>query len=169
MAISPCVNTPIVTGIVSLVPADFRAAFPEFTGLTDPQLLMAFSLATLFLNNSCCGVVFNATLRESLLNLLTAHIAFLNYGSNDGAGNVTPAPGIVGRVNTATEGTVSVGAEMIATANSSFYLQTKYGAMYWTATARFRTMRYVAPVVTCDTPWGEGVPGFFGGGPGCGC
>lgn len=167
MAIVPCTSTPIQTGIVQFDPVEFVAAYPEFTGLTNPQMTNGFNLATLALNNTCRGRVFNAALRQSLLYLLTAHICKLMYGTNDGAGNVTPPQGIVGRINTATEGQVSVGAEMIATANSSWYLQTQYGAAYWTATARFRTAIYIAPVPTGDGPWGEGFNG--GGFPGGGC
>jgi hypothetical protein len=162
MSIIPCTSTPIQTGIVQFVPADFRVAYPEFTGLTDGQLTTSFNLATLFLANTCRSRVFNAALRESLLDLLTAHVAKLNYGTNDGAGNVGPPQGVVGRINTATEGQVSVGAEMVATASSSFYLQTQYGTMYWTATARFRTAIYVSPLPTGDGPWGEGWGGFGG-------
>lgn len=165
MSIVPCTSTPIQTGIVQFIPADFRTAYPEFTGLTDGQLITCFNLATLALSNTCSGRVFNAALRESLLNLLTAHIAKLQYGTNDGAGNISPPQGIVGRINSATEGQVSVTAEMVATARNAWYLQTQYGAMYWTMTARFRTAIYVSPLPTGDGPWGEG---FGGGGP-CGC
>lgn len=163
MSIIPCTPTPIQTGIVQFVPADFRGAYTEFTGITDAQLTTCFNLATLALANTCRSRVFNAALRESLLNLLTAHITKLQYGTNDGAGNISPPQGIVGRINTATEGQVSVGAEMVATASSSWYLQTQYGAIYWTATARFRTAVYVAPIETGDGPWGEG----WGGPRGC--
>lgn len=162
MGITPCTSTPIQTGIVTFLPADFVALYPEFTGLTNGQMTNAFNLATLALANTCSSRVKNAALREVLLNLLTAHICKLLYGTNDGAGNVTPAQGIVGRINTATEGQVSVGAEMIATANSQWYLQTQYGAQYWASTARFRTAIYVSPLQTGDGPWGEGF-----GGAGC--
>lgn len=171
MAIVPCSNTPPQLGIVQFDPAEFVAAWPEFAGLSNVQMQNAFNLATLYLANTCQGRVFNAQLRQTLLYLLTAHIAFLNSGTNDGAGTVTPPPGVVGRINAASEGTVSVNAEMVATASSAFYLQTKYGAQYWDATARFRTAVYVSPVITSDGPWGEGFGdggGFFGG-PGCGC
>jgi Protein of unknown function (DUF4054) len=169
MPVIPCTNTPIVQGIVTFDPAGFRTLYPEFTGLSDSQLNQAFALAQLYVNNTCGSRVCNANLRETLLDLVTAHLAFLNYGTIDAAGIVTPAPGVVGRVDKATEGTVNVSAEMVATANNQFYLQTKYGAMFWEATARFRTMIYVAPVQSCDTPWGVwGGDGGFGGG-GCGC
>jgi hypothetical protein len=153
---------------VTFDPAAFVAMYPDFTGLTNLQMQNAFALAELYVNNTCGSRVRNANLRETLLGLVTAHIAFLNYGSIDAAGNVTPAPGIVGRVNQASEGTVSVSAEMVATAASAFYLQTKWGAQFWSATAPFRTAVYVAPLQTCDTPWGGNTFDGFGGG-GCGC
>lgn len=162
MSIIPCTSTPIQTGIVVFVPAAFRTLYPEFTGLSDAQLNNAFNLATLALANTCRSRVFNAALRETLLNLLTGHVAKIMYGTIDAAGIVTPPQGIVGRINSATEGAVSVSAEMIATANSQWYLQTQYGAMYWNATARFRTAIYVAPLPTGDGPWGEGFGGSCG-------
>jgi len=143
------------------VPADFVALYPEFTGLSSAQLNQGFALATLALANTCCGGrVSNAALRETLLNLLTAHVSKLLYGTNDGAGNISPPSGVVGRINAATQGAVTMAAEMIATANSQWYLQTQYGAMYWTMTARFRTAIYVAPLPTGDGQWGEGFGGF---------
>jgi hypothetical protein len=165
MSIVPCTSTPIQTGIVNFVPAEFVVSYPEFTGLMNAQMANAFALATLALANTCSGRVFNAALRQSLLYLLTAHICKLQYGTNDGAGNITPPQGIVGRINAATEGQVSVAAEMVATARNAWYLQTQYGAMYWTMTARFRTAIYVSPIPTGDGQWGEG---FSGCGPG-GC
>lgn len=170
MAIVPCSNTPPVLGIVQFVAAEFNAAWPEFAGLSVQQEQNAFNLASLFLANTCQGRVFNAQLRQTLLYMLTAHIAFLNSGTNDGAGNITPPPGIVGRINTATQGSVSVGAEMVTTADSTFYMQTKYGAQFWAATARFRTAIYISPYITNDGPWGEGPygGGFGPWGGGCG-
>jgi hypothetical protein len=162
MPIVPCTSTPIQTGIIQFLPSEFVAAYPEFTGLTNAQMTTAFNLATLALANTCRSRVFNAQLRETLLFLLTAHIAKLQYGTNDGAGNVSPPQGIVGRIDAATEGQVTVSAEMIATARNSWYLQTQYGAMYWNATARFRTAIYVAPITTGDGQWGEGFGGGFG-------
>lgn len=102
-----------------------------------------FALATLQLVAGCASRVRDAVQRELLLNLLTAHITFLMNGTNDGAGNITPPPGIVGRVSDATEGTVSVSAQFEGPAAAQYYLQTKYGALYWAATARYRTMLYV--------------------------
>lgn len=169
MSITACPpNTPIQRGIVVFVPATFKTMFPSFATVADASLSMAFDLATLQLNNSCCSRVTDAALRERLLNLLTAHIAALAFGEN---GN--PPAGIVGMVNKAQEGSVSVGTDVgTIVYGQAYYLQTQWGFLYWQSTARFRTMVYIpAPVVCADL----GVNGPFNGnyyGPddgGCGC
>jgi hypothetical protein len=84
----------------------------------------------------------------------------------------TAAPlGIVGRINQAAEGDVNVSAEWQAppNANQAYFLQTKYGADYWTYTARYRLGLFVAappgaynPLAGFGIgPWG---PGGFGRG-----
>jgi hypothetical protein len=90
---------------------------------------------------------------------------------------ITPPLGIVGRINNASEGDVSVASEWSAppNANAAYFLQTKYGADYWTMTARYRTALFVpAPARAYNPliglgpgPWGGG-SGPWGGG-GCGC
>lgn len=70
----------------------------------------------------------------------------------------SPPAGIVGRIASATEGSVSVAAEYDAPPNASqaWLIQTKYGAEYWSATAKYRTARYVPNRNTNPTPglWG---------------
>lgn len=79
-------------------------------------------------------------LQSTLLNLLAAHIAQLLAPPANGG---VPS-GIVGRINTATEGSVSVGADLPGiTASSAWFAQTTYGLMFWQATAPWRTFRYV--------------------------
>lgn len=147
MPVTPCTSTPPVHGVVTFDPAAFKVDYPEFEGIDAGVLGRNFTRATLQLNNSCGSLVCDANVRELMLELLVAHITMLNQGTNDGAGNVNPAQGVVGRVASATEGSVSVAAEYDAppNANQAYYIQTKYGAEFWTATARFRTMRYVLP------------------------
>lgn len=156
---------PIVTGVVVFSPTAFKAAFVSFATVADPSLSLAFNLATLQLNNSCGSRVCDATLRESLLNLLTAHIAALMFGEN---GN--PPAGIVGRIDKAQEGSVSVSADMgTVVYGQAYYLQTQWGAMYWQSTARFRQMIYVpAPPVCADFGVNGGPYGILPTG-GCGC
>lgn len=167
MPVAPCPTPcpPEVRGIVVFDPAEFIAAWPDFTGLRNPQTANAFSLATLVLNNSCGSIVSDATQRMALLYMLTAHVAFLVYGSNDGATppNIIPPPGIVGRINAAAEGSVNVQAAYSSEVSQSeaWFIQTKYGAMFWQATSFLRTMHYVgAP--DCG-PNGPGFPFQWGG------
>lgn len=167
MAIEPCPSsTPVTRGIVTFDPAVFKAAFPMFATVADAALTMNFGLSQLFLNNSCRSVVIDANTRQTLLNLLVAHITALFQGINGAA----PA-GIVGRVSDATEGSVSVSAAFPENPNAAWFDQTPWGAMYWAATAPYRTFRYIPPPAVCADFPGGGVfpigPNFPGGG--CGC
>ncbi|KAG0923688.1 hypothetical protein G6F32_014183 [Rhizopus arrhizus] len=126
-------------GIVTFDPAEFKELYPSFASLTDAQLTQSFHLATLYLNNTECSKVPDVAQRKTLLYLLTAHIAKMAYGE----GGQSPS-GLVGRVSSATEGSVSVSSDYSAPAGSAqWYLQTPYGAMYWEATAWLRVGRYV--------------------------
>lgn len=162
---SPC--PPITRGIVQFDAPEFVAIYPEFTGLTNPQMQTQFNGAALLLNNSCVSRVQDANKRLQLLYMLTAHLCLLNCGTNDGAGNVTTPQGIVGRIADATEGSVSVSAEWASTISESmaFFSQTKYGAMFWQSTKSYRTAHYIPP--PSDGPNGPGFPfgfGWFDGG-----
>lgn len=160
MSVGPCVSTPPVHGVVIFDPAAFIVEYPEFAAIPSGLLTRNFNHATLQLDNSCGSLVRDANKREILLDLLTAHLTFINQGTNDGAGNVTPPYSVVGRLATAQEGSVNMGAEYDAPPNASqaWLIQSKYGAEYWSATAKYRTMRYIpAP---CDNvvprgPWGR--------------
>lgn len=142
MSVAPC-PTPSQPphGVVVFDPAVFKAAYPEFVTLGDAVLIANFDLATLQLNNSCGSTVSDAALRETLLNLLVAHITTLRNGANG-----QPPPGMVGRIGYAIEGSVAATADMGPQVyGQAYYNQTQWGAMYWTATARFRSLRYVPP------------------------
>lgn len=126
-------------GVVSFDPAAFKARYPEFTTLDAGLLQSYFDETALLLDNTESSRVREVEIRKPLLWMLTAHIAFLNGGANGQA----PTP-LVGRVASATQGSVSVSLDMPSgSANSAWYMQTKYGAAFWNATARFRTMRYL--------------------------
>lgn len=165
MPVVPCTNTPPVIGEVVFDAAVFKTLYPEFTGIAGGALVQNFARATLQLVAGCSSRVVDANQRELLLNLLTAHITFLTNGTNDGAGIITPPPGIVGRVSDATEGSVSVSAQFDGPQPAQFFLQTKYGAEYWSSTARYRTMLYVpGPAIGYQGVAGGNWPGAFGGG-----
>jgi hypothetical protein len=140
MSIVPCTPTTPVHGVVVFEPAVFKIDYPQFATVSNSALLLNFGLATLQLSNTCGSRVCDAVQRESLLNLLVAHITTLLNGING-----QPAAGIVGRISDATEGSVSVSAKWDGTASQAqaYYLQTQFGAMYWQSTARYRQMLYV--------------------------
>ncbi len=159
MPVIPC-PTPApqpVHGIVQFDNAEFIAAWPEFTGISSARNQVAFNFATLLLNNSCGSLVCDANVRMSLLYILTAHIGFLINGTNDGAGNVNPPYQVVGRLASATEGSVTAAVEYSSEVSESeaFYIQSKYGAMFWQMTAQYRTMHYIGP-----PSFGPNGPGF---------
>lgn len=163
MSVIPCPpSTPVVHGVVTFNPTTFKAAFPEFATLADAALSMNFSFATLQLNNGCRSLVCDALTRETLLNLLVAHITQLRNGING-----RPPAGIVGRVDSAREGSVSAHADMgTVVYGQAYYNQTQYGLLYWQSTARWRTMRYIPPPPTCADFAGTGPLPF---GSGCDC
>lgn len=123
--------------IAVFVPVDFKAAYPMFATLSDPQLNEAFSLATIYLRNDGSGPVRTVPAQTSLLYMLTAHISQIMYGVNG-----EPPSGIVGRISSASEGSVSVGTEWPTTANNAWFLQTPFGANFWQATAAYRMVHY---------------------------
>lgn len=170
MPVVPCAPVTPVFGIVDYDRTEFLAAYPEFTGIAAQSLANDFVGATFLLNNTCCSRVQDANQRMYLLYLLTAHIATIFQGKNDGAGNIVPPLGIVGRINSAAEGDVNVSSEWNAppNANQAYFIQTSYGSLYWTATARYRLAIFVpAPPDAYNPLAGYGI-GPWGPGGSCG-
>lgn len=136
---------------VTFDPTAFVARYPEFAPLTMDQLQAYFNEACLYCANNTCNPAFADGTLATLLNMLTAHVAWLN-APRDGNGNPAatgqPAAPIVGRISSANQGSVSVQADMgdtnAGSPSQAWYMQTKYGAAYWAATAQYRTARYSA-------------------------
>lgn len=125
--------------IVAFDIAAFRERYPELSSVSDSLLNAYFVEATVYLNNTDTSPVTDIAVRAVYLNMLVAHIAALNSGVGGQA-----ASGLVGRVTSASEGSVSVSVDAgPSSASSWWYLQTPYGAQYWQATAPFRTIRYL--------------------------
>lgn len=116
--------------------------YAPFAATVDQDQAQAyFDIATTLHRNDGGGPVNDATQQLNLLNMVTGHLAALF---------APPAPaqsatGLVGRINSATQGSVSVQAAYSNNVSEqmAFFIQTKWGAMYWVATAPFRTMRYM--------------------------
>src|ERR1035437_5098852 len=125
--------------------AVFIARYPEFAAVSEPLAQAYFDEAGLYFANQ--GWTGSLPSAPTLLNMLTAHIAWL-YAPRDANGNPSStgqtASPLVGRITTASEGSVSVGIELTSSASPSeaFFTQSKYGTSFWQATAQYRTMRY---------------------------
>jgi len=120
--------------------AGFVAQFPEFAYLTSDQVQIWWNVASSQHMGGAGNHVCDPTQQTNLLNFLTAHYVKIfgpppaSGGSND----------LVGRISNASEGSVSVQAELPQDIpqGSAFYTQTKYGLAYWSMTAPYRTFRY---------------------------
>jgi Protein of unknown function (DUF4054) len=131
----------ITPGIVVFDPVAFVATYPSFSTVPSGALTANFNAATLFLTNTYGSVVRDEPTRAMLLNLATAHITALLNGVNGAAPD-----GTVGRITSATQGSISVSTEMQAMSESaSWWQQTSWGAMFWAATIGYRTARAVGP------------------------
>jgi hypothetical protein len=147
------------SGVVTFNWAVWVVQFPELGYVTQPQGQSFFNRATLLVDNTPTSPIDSLVERTILLDLATAHIASLSSSPN-GQG----PRGIVGRINNASEGSVSVQNEYVVpkTDSQAFWNQTQYGAEYWVASLKFRQGRFIPP------PRGvNGNPGFgfFAGGP----
>lgn len=129
--------------IVVLNINEFKAKYPAFNNLTDDVYHRLFDIACLTLNNTDNNPVKNADQRKTLLYLLMAHLAVLDSDIKDASGS-NGSGGLVGRIHSATEGSVSISTEYAtATQSSAWYLQTQYGALYWQLILPFRLFKYV--------------------------
>lgn len=136
--------------------------YPEFVAKATPAQLVTEPLATLYFQEACqyCDNTDSSPVpndppvyqRATFLNMLTAHIAFLNRaGSSD----------LVGRISDATEGSVSVSTDVgDLPGSAAWFAQSKYGFAFWQASAIYRKMLYVPP-----PPLETTVPGFGPYGP----
>ena len=127
--------------IVVFDPAAFIAEYPEFTSVSTGRLTAMFTLAEqAILDNTDNSPVMDPDFRTQLFYMLVAHLLTLLGGAPTAPTNTPP-----GRISTATEGTVTAGFEYVLPVGSAiapWFVQTKYGAMYWTMTAPFRSLKY---------------------------
>lgn len=129
------------------------AQAPAFAGCSQVQGQAWFDLATTLCPNTAANPLGDLT--SQALYLLTSHVAWLN-APRDAAGRPaqsgSPPPGVVGRISSASEGSVSVSSEWQGgTVNQAWFLQTQWGAMYWQMSSPLRTMRYAArPTVVAN-------------------
>lgn len=129
--------------------AAWAAGYPQFSNVTQTQIIgVVLPLAEIYCRNDGGGPVSTAAIQTTLLNLMVAHVCQLMFGST-----TQPLSPLVGRINSATEGSVSVGTDFPSTPNNAWFLQTPYGAAFWQATSVYRTMRYVPGPRRFFSPW----------------
>lgn len=125
-----------MSGIVQFNLLKFRKLYPKISA-TDDQLSMFFIEACMQCNNTDKSIIKNLDERELMLFLLVAHIATLQQRID--SGNEA-----VGRVASASEGSVSVSLDNGQTTHSEkWYQQTPYGARYWVLIKQYRSFFYV--------------------------
>jgi Protein of unknown function (DUF4054) len=133
------------TGIVAFDWAYFSTRFPECAAPGLAMLTTIFTEAALYCDNSPTSPVADASVggqRYLFLHLITAHLAALSFGTTGKNGQ--PATPLVGRINSATEGSVTVQTELkVPDGTPQFWAQTKYGIMFWTAASGYRQMFYI--------------------------
>lgn len=141
-----CNTTPVVTYDATWF-TTFTAMFSEFSCLTQAQVGGYFMRATLFVANSPDNPAI--CILPQLLYLLTAHVAWLSSpkgadGNPVASGGGSGGGGLVGRITSATQGSVNVSLDMGPSSGpqEAWYNQTQYGAMAYAAMAPFRTFRY---------------------------
>jgi len=126
-----------------IVSFDYQAwitRYPEFAYLSEPLVMEYYQEAIIFHRNDGGGPVRDPAAQLVYINMMVAHIAALNAPTANGAA----ASNLVGRISTASEGSVSVGTENpYPPGSASWYQQTKYGSAYWNATKPYRTARYI--------------------------
>ena len=126
--------------------SNWQARYPEIIGVSPDLAAQYFIEAQLYCDNTATSPITDEAIRAVFLNMLVAHLARLTLMSS---------AGIVGRVSSATEGSVSVGIEYLQPGTGAWFSQTVYGAAFWEATKQYRGFQYVAPVVRNFEPRGR--------------
>lgn len=125
--------------VVTLDIASFRAMYPEFSNVSDAILPFLFDQSTDYLNNTDYSLVDDVVKRERLLYMLMAHLAYVRYGDNRKRGG----SGMVGRIASATQGSVSVSSDLGPIEfRYAWYTQSPYGMDFWQATKVYRMANY---------------------------
>jgi hypothetical protein len=118
-------------------PAAFKARYPEFASVDDALLSACFTEAGFYLSNKDNSPVQDIARRSVLLNMLTAHIAYIG-----GALSVDGQPRPVGRVSQASQGSVSAAFDYAAPGSTAWFQQSQYGVAFLQATSSLRGFRY---------------------------
>ena len=125
--------------VVVFDPFAFKTRYPEFNSVSNHVLTAFFTEAQLYLSNTDYSPVSDIPRRTLLLNMLTAHIGFIN-GVLEADGKPRP----VGRLSEASEGSVSASFESVppTPGSGAWFQMSQYGAAFWQVTTSLRGFRY---------------------------
>jgi hypothetical protein len=117
------------------------ASYPAFSNVDAVQAQIFWTEATIYWRNDGSGPVQDPAVQAVLLNMITAHIAFLRVGTT---GNPSAASqGLVGRISSASQGSVSVSTDAAGLPGTAVWFSSSpYGLNFWQATAAYRLGRY---------------------------
>lgn len=131
--------------------------FPQFSNVYEGQVLgLLLPVAESFCANDGSGPANDLNTQLNMINLLVAHLAQLFFGST-----TQPLSPLVGRISSATQGSVSVVVEMPTTPDAAWFNQTQYGAGFWAMSSIYRRFRVIPG---CPQYGRGGWPGPWGGG-----
>jgi hypothetical protein len=138
----------------------WSARYPELSASVAQPLAQAyFNEAQLYCDNTVASPIIDDTVggvRSMLLNMVTAHIASLNAP----IGGQAASP-LVGRISSATEGSVTVAIEnQYPPGTVQWWQSTKYGAAFWAATQQYRKMAYFPGTPRNMDPYAPFIRGF---------
>lgn len=122
---------------------------PALTQVPESAVIGILPIADAYWRNDGTSPATTPELQKTIYYLIIAHLVQLMYGT----GATSNPSGIVGRITSASEGSVSVSSEWPTNPSNAWYLQTTYGAAFWQLTAAYRTMRYVAGPRRIFNPW----------------
>lgn len=143
--------------------AKWTAMFPYMAGVPEAAADGFFTIAELLFANTDCSPIEDPDKRLTFLNYIVAHLARLAGYPSAGCGDVAP-DGMVGRISSATEGTVSISTDYGSVSNSqAWWIQTPEGATFWQLTRFLRTARYIAPAPRNFGPARRGLLGGIWG------
>lgn len=139
--------------------SEWQAQYPELANVSSAQANAYFAIATTYQRNDGGGPISSTTLQSTMLNMLVSHIAVLSGWQPNAQGGVFDGSNarIVGHIDQASEGSVSVNAQFdtgqTKSAMQAWAIQTVYGANWWAAGTNIRTFRYVRGRPYNPAPW----------------
>lgn len=121
-------------------PSDFKLSYPQFDFISNNTMTDIYENIALVCSDWVYRLLSDDNKRYYWTCIVLAHILTLLYGADGKSNNAQ----LVGRINTATEGSVSIGTDYAAMSESNaWWLQTQYGALVYNLWAMNGVSTYV--------------------------